>query len=238
MKALLLAIALVAGLAGCRSDIEHYPINPGGGGSGMAGPDAAVVSADAPTVAVSGRACLLVDPRDLTTCAASGVGGLTVTLGGETATTGDDGSFTIVQPSSTNLRWQITGSGVVPSVMSFGTVTSIPVVATTTYEDMLAGNTAIVIETSGSVMARATRGGSPAIDVAASTAPEPDSLVYYDQAASPVVWDTIATGTRGTIWVPSVPAGTVTLSVDGTNAPGLTVQAGAITIVFVELPAI
>src|SRR6476660_1845280 len=94
-------IVLVAALAACGGDDgTGFPIMPGGGGSGSSSmPDASIGGDEDGGSTLTGRVCLVSDARRPTTCAGSGADGLTVTVGGSTATTAADGSFSLTRPS-------------------------------------------------------------------------------------------------------------------------------------------
>jgi len=98
-------LAFAIALAGCTGGGDDYPIQPGNGFPTTGGTPGEI----------AGRVCLIVaDPRALATCASGGAGGLTVTLGGVTATTAPDGTFTMVPPASANLVFAVTGPGMRP----------------------------------------------------------------------------------------------------------------------------
>jgi len=188
---------------------------------------------------ISARACLLTDVRDLTSCASTGAADLTVTLGSQTATTADDGSFTIVRPLGSNLAWNITGSGIATSVMTYSPVVEIPVVDATTYADLLATNGVILTTGEGGVMARVLSAGVP-VAGATATGMTNDGNVFYD-GSSATVWNQGATGTRGTVWIPQMATGAGTISItpaggSATTVTGVPVTDGGVSFVVVELP--
>src|SRR5215468_4128708 len=97
MKTLALAVALVA----CKDPpVDDYPVLPGHGFGVPGG------TADA----IAGRVCLVMaDPRALATCAETGAGNITVSLGGVTTTTAANGAFTLVPPAGSNLVFTVSG---------------------------------------------------------------------------------------------------------------------------------
>lgn len=240
MTRLLLLAATIMGACGGDGDNGKFPIVAGGGGSGNSfRVDAYVDNADTNT-SQTARVCLLADARNPTTCAASGADGLTVTAGNQQATTTADGTFTITRPTGTNLVWGVTGTGIEPTLMKYSaTTTTIPALGTVLYDDMLGATQAFVVLGSGGIIAQVTRNATPVADATAIASPQPDSAVYYD-GADAVMWVQDATNGFGVVWIPSIPAGTVSLSVDSgavsnTDITGIPVAADAITFVFSEL---
>jgi hypothetical protein len=242
MKRTLLLGMLVA----CKAtDPGGYPDQPGGpGGPGHLGGhvDAAIdgTTIDGTTSGLAGRVCLVADPRALTTCATTGAGDLTVTVGGHTATTAADGTFSITPPIGSGLVWQITGAAIAPSVMPVGLVAQIPAISQARYAQLLADNGVILTGDQGSLFARLVHGGAPATGVTVAITPTGTSLPFYD-GASATAWNQNLTGAAGVAWVPGDGQGTITLTT--TPATGaavvtaaLPIQAGAITFVTVELP--
>jgi hypothetical protein len=241
MARLLLAAALVPALVGaCEGDAKHYPIVPGseGEGSSMTMADAAV-EGDAASTELPGRVCLIADARDPATCASSGAGGLTVTLGTQTATTVADGSFTMTRPTGTGLVWFVTGTGVEPSAMRMVGGTKIPVMSSLLYGDMIAAMSAIVSADTGAIITRISRAAAPLTDAVVVASPIPDSETYYD-GAGVTDWSFDATGSFGVVWISSIAPGTASLAVDtGTvqgTVGGIPVYAGTVTFELAEIP--
>src|ERR1700733_3198829 len=189
-------IVLVMVLVGCQTDTDKNPIMIGGGGGGGGGSvhDAGetIDTLDASGVII-GQVCLVNDARVSTTCAVTGAGGFTVTLDGETTTTAADGSFVIPLVDATNLFWEVTGSTIVPSLMPFGTIASIPAILTTTYTDLLASNDTAVGTGDGSVFVRLVEGGVPLVGAIGSTTNQ-EGLTYYDNPDSQNTWAVTARG--------------------------------------------
>jgi hypothetical protein len=212
-------LLLVCGACGGGDDFELYPVNPGGGGvsTGVGGGSGGSnVDGDA-GVELTGRVCLIVDARTPTTnCAVTGADGLTVTLGTRTATTMANGDFTIRVISGTNNVWSVTGTGIVPSAMTFTGSNTIPALTTQTFADMVTTNAASVPAGSGSIIARLASNNAALTDAKVTTTPPPPGNVFYD-AADAITWDQTSTGTLGVAWVPGI-APTATASMTVTNA--------------------
>jgi len=237
-------LAIVAALAACtHSGTPDLPVDPGGGGGaggggGGGGSDAAVDTSNQ----LAGRVCLAPDPRDLATCAATGAGGITVTLGTQTASTLGDGTFTMLIPQGSALVWHASGTTIVTSVMPAGARAEIPVLAQTTYNDLANGNGVVLAADQGAVMARVVHAGAPLAGARANASPA--SLQYgafYDGTSS-TVWLQSATGTHGAAWLPGLAApgnAAVSITPSGGSATAigtLPIEAGAITFVVADIP--
>ena len=237
---------LLVVLVACKSsdgDDGEFPVLPGGGNGGAgtvldAGLPPDTADPDAGTQ-LTGRVCLVSDLRALTTCAATGAGNITVTLGTRTATTMDDGRFTIATPVSTNLVWRASGAGIVSSVMAFGTTTSIPAIGIRDFNDLMNANSVVQQADEGAVVARIVRNGTPQTGATAASTPLAQFPTKYD-GATPLAWTELATGAAGTAWLPGVPIGTATIAVtpaSGTAADvDVRVEDQAITYVTIDLP--
>ncbi|MDQ3298812.1 MAG: hypothetical protein M3619_19710, partial [Myxococcota bacterium] len=210
-------------LAGCSStlDSDDYPVDPGGGGGGGrprdAGVDGSGDAGDASTT-IAGRVCAVVDLRNLTSCATTGVGGLTVTLGNRTASTADNGDFTITMPTGTNLTWRVTGNNFVTSVMELGGAPSIPTIDTVTYTELQTANGVIPQAAQGAIVARIVKANLPVTGTVAMASPTPQYATRYD-GSSAAVWDEDATSTAGTAWFNGVPVGASMITVSAPNEP-------------------
>lgn len=211
------ALALLVVLAGCQNNGsgDDYPIIPGGDDTTIGpGVDARLIedgSTDGgPTI--EGRVCLLTDPRNLTSCAEMGAGGLAVVIGTQSALTLDNGAFTIETPEGSNLVWRVTGSGVVPSVMALSSTHIIPVFDVALYEDLLISNGILLDASQGSIFARILQGGAPLPGAEASASPPPQYATLYDSNA-PLVWNGGTTGAFGVAWIPGAGAGATTVTV-------------------------
>jgi hypothetical protein len=234
-------MSVVIVLAGCQPGLDHdVPYNAGGGGGRGAGGaklDAAVDSAgDGGTAA---RVCLAGDARQLASCASSGAGGLTVTLGARTATTAADGSFVIVPPTGV-ASWQVSGAAIVTSQMPFVASTSIPALSTTTFADLAAGNGVLLAPGEGSIFVRVTHGGAPLAGATVTATPPARFAAFYD-GTSATQWNQNSTGAFGVAWLTGVAMGTVSITVTPTGGgaqsmPGVAVGDGTNTFIPVELP--
>jgi hypothetical protein len=235
------ALVVVSHLAACEKAPDPYPINPGGsGGTGTATmPDAPVFNDASSTI--TGRVCLLLTtPQSLTGCAASTAGGITVTLGTESTTTADDGSFTLMRPASTtDLYWYVSASDLKTSVIKYGSTTTLPSITTNDYDEMVTALNATVSTGQGALMTRITRMGSAVSGATVAALPAGDSIPYYDEPGVPG-WQTQQTGSYGVAWLPSLPTGSVQLTVTSNamqkSFAGNLVVANAITFVVAEIP--
>jgi len=242
-------VLVVALLAACGNEpSEGFPINPGGpGGTGSSFMPDAFVPLDVSTT-ITGRVCLmLTDLQKLATCAPSGAGGFLVTLGTESTASADDGTFTIKRPTATNgLVWSVTSTTTTsvetkPSVIPFGTTTTLPALALSEYEDMVVATNATVVIGSGALMVRITHAGGPVLNATVTTMPVPDSAagIFYD-GPNDTSWQTTATGAFGVAWVPSITTGNASVTVHSgavdTTFTGQPVFDGAVTFVFADLP--
>lgn len=240
-------VALVL-LAACKTGQgDDYPITPGGPGLGGIGmPHDAAITSDTgdggPTI--SGRACLLTDARDLTSCATTGAGGLLVTLGEGMAITNDDGSFTIAATSDTNASWrvadQVQGAAVVTSLMAFSADTTIPVIATQKALDIEQMSGVVPDPQLGVVVVHVAQAAASLAGAIIVATPASQSPALYD-TDDPLVWTGLATGARGMAWLPGVQVGATALtitSMTGTvqTLPGIEVEANAIVFVSTTLP--
>jgi hypothetical protein len=218
MKRLLLVVGLVA----CGHSSEDFPVMPGGHGPGGStpGPDAAIDSGDG-GAKLLGRVCLIGDPKLPTTgCADTGAGNLLVTLGLNTATTSDNGTFEIQATAATNAVWTVSGENIVPTVEPFTAQTLIPAVLATPFADLQNANGVLFMAGAGDVFVRVVQNSTP---VAGATAIATGQQVYqslYDPPSGQV-WTTTATGTLGVAWLPGVPVGTQTVTV---QPPATTAQ--------------
>jgi hypothetical protein len=105
--------------------------------------------------------CVLPDPRDFTTCSATGLAGMTVSLPGVgSATTADDGTFAIALPTGTDLVWTISGSNVMPSMMGFSTSAVLYAITPAVFTDLLNANGIVPDPTQGVILGNVLRGGS------------------------------------------------------------------------------
>lgn len=236
------ALALVMLLTACHgSGDDDYRIIPGGDDTIIVPRPDAPPEPDAPGdggATIDGRVCVLRDARDLTSCEPSGVGGLEVRLGDQSATTGDDGTFTITTPTGTDLVWHVTGSNLVTSVMPFTATSTIPALTQVSYTDLLDDNGAILNANESSVFARVVQAGAPLAGAVVTSDPSSTYGVLYDGATA-TTWGGAATGPEGVAWLVGL-SGTTTLTITPpagtdvvTTAP---VEADAITFLTVAVP--
>jgi len=220
---------------------DEFPVNPGTGpGTGKI-PDAAPIDAadlDASNM-IAGRVCLVTDLRNLTACANTGAGNITVTLGTRMTTTAVDGKFTIATPTGSNLVWRATGVDIVKSVMPFGTSNSIPAIGVEDYNDLTLANSVVEQAGQGSIIARIVKGTTPQTGATAAASPLAQFATKYDGPAA-LTWTELSTSTAGTAWIAGADVGTPTITVTpatGTAASDVVrVEDGAITFVVIDLP--
>jgi hypothetical protein len=236
-------LLLVAGLVACRNSDESFPVSPGGAGPGGShlGVDAAIDSGDGGANFV-GRVCVISDPRLPTTgCATTGVAGFLVTLGLNTATTGDDGTFAIQATAATNAVWTVTGgTTIVPTVAPFTASPIIPAVLSVPFLDLENANGIVPSPGNGAVFVRMLHNGTPVAGATAIATGMPANTPFYDPPSGDV-WLTTATGSFGVAWLPGVLQGTqaviVTppLSTATLTLSNVPVVEGALTFVTAEL---
>jgi hypothetical protein len=233
MRWLLLVAAIP--LAGCPDNsADGFPVRPGGGGpgGGELGPDARPADANA---LVAGRVCVIDDLRqwDTTTmCAQTGVAGLAVTIGSETATTDDAGNFMITPPPATATRVVVTGAGIIASNTPFvPAATPIRAVAPTAAHWAAVENDSGFATTSGLGVAVIALKLDGAVDPGATAAiePVPVAVPLYD-TTSATVWDpaTVA-GPFAKVLFHSVTPGTATVTALASD--GVTLDAIGVPIV-------
>ena len=234
----LFAIALAA----CTSSgTDKLPIVPGGGGipGGTGGKQDAAVYDGNDGGGLAGRVCLVGDARALATCASAGAEGLTVTLGGATAMTAADGTFTIAAPQGTNLTWHVTGTNLVTSVMAYSATPQVPALTQATYNELLNSNGIILVSGQGSLFVRVLQAGAPLAGATASILPAATEINYEGTTAT--AWDGHATGAHGVAWIAGEAVGNASVTVTpptgtpATIAP-IPVEDGAITFVATDFP--
>jgi hypothetical protein len=225
---------------GCSDLPEDYPVAPGGWApGGNNGRDSGVDDSGDGGAMIAGRVCVVGDLRDLETCAVADAGGLTVSLGTRTATTAEDGAFTILAPAGSNLVWRVTGPTLITTVMPFGAVTKIPAVTDATFGAVLAGSGVVLSVGQGSLVARVVQAGQPVTGAIAVAAPDPQYDPYYD-GDSATAWDQDSTGPAGLVWLTGVPVGmsmvTAMRAGGGNVAATHLVEDQAITFATLEIP--
>jgi hypothetical protein len=242
-------LALTAAAA-CGDDGNNFPVGGGGndggftlpdtnggGGSdasGDAGADALVAAIDANQVV--GRVCLLTDVRDFETCATTGAGGLTVRLGMATASTSDDGSFTIDGQTGAGLVWRITGPNIVSTFEPLADY-FIPAVTKTKFDAMRAASAdpdVTLVPGEGSMMVFVSRNGMGVPAMTATVSPQAFYQPFYD-GATEAAFTQAATSNYGIVWVPGLDVGTATVTVNAVSVSG-PIFDGGITFANLILP--
>ncbi len=244
-------VVLLVLVAACKKAGDDYPVLPpdmtidptlvdaathdGGGG------DAAAIDA---LVGIAGRVCLYTDARAQQVCKPTGAGGLTVNVGGKTATTAADGSFTIGTPTGTNPVWHVSGAMITTSVMPFGSSNQIPAILASDYLDLEGQNGASVQALSdGEAFVRVVHAGAPLANAKGGSAPQSTYGPLYD-TGNALVWNSGAnqgTGAAGMVWFPGIAAGTATLSVTPPGGspipiPNVPIEGQSITYLLVDTP--
>ena len=208
MKSLLLVILLVA----CSdSDDSGFPVLVQGGNGNTGG-----------AIALAGNVCLIGNIEVLTSCAVTGVGGLTVTLGNATAITNDDGSFALsrsitVTPTSTII---VSGPQIVPSLQLVRTTNVVvPVVGSDLFSQVLVGNSIVLEPGMGSIIAPVTNAsGEPLPGITAISTPSSLFGPLFDtQLPGPLALT--STGNQGLVFFPGVVPGSANLSFINASNP-------------------
>jgi hypothetical protein len=210
--------------------------------------DAPALAVDAHLIdaaeSLSGRVCLITDPRAQTACNTTSANGFTVTLDGHTATTVADGTFVIAMPTGTSLVWHVSGTQLVTSVMPFGAVAAIPAMTIADYTDLQNENGAGVQSTdNGEIFARIVHGGAPLMNAKADSTPGASFGPFYDSTSS-LAWNSglnESTGAAGIAWFPGVAIGNATVSVTPNGGtllpvPNVPVEAQSITWLVIDTP--
>jgi hypothetical protein len=197
-------------------------------------PDASV-----PGTVLSGRACLLVDARDLSSCAGTGAGGLSVRIGTRMTTTASDGTFSIERPEGSSLSWRVAGAEIASSLMPLSMSHVIPVLGVDVHDELLLAHGVLPEPERGMAFVHVVRDGHPLPGVTAQTSASSTAPTRYD-GVSPTVWRESATGNFGMVWLAGVPAGTfdvtLTPSQGASVTTTLTIEVGAVTYTTIELP--
>ncbi len=232
---------VVAAAAGCHADDKTHPIIPGGpvGPVGVPQADARVNDAATDSATLRGRVCLVGDLRDVSACASAGAGGLIVALGTRTATTAENGEFSMAAPAGSSLVWRVTGDAIRTTLAPYSAASTIPVIAAADYEQLASENGVLEVAAQGAIVAHVVAEGLPVNGATATTSPIAAYPALYDGAAARL-WTQNATGDRGAIWIPGLPVGTATLAVSPAGKAaqlfaGIPVADAALTFVTVEL---
>jgi hypothetical protein len=182
----------------------------------------------------------MTDPRDQTSCETAGAGGLTVTLGTAIAMTADDGTFTIAQPASSTLTWDVTGSTIVESIVSFSAQPQVPAMPAVLYAQLQGDNGVISQAGQGAAMVRVVHAGVPSVGATVTIEPPGVYATFYD-GSTPSVWTQNATGSFGAAWIPGVAAGTTSITVTPQGGTAIAISNvpivdGALTFLTQEVP--
>lgn len=235
-------LAAAAGLAGCATDTDPFPPAPPSGDQNPVPGGPVQVGGD--DGMVTGRVCLISDAWAMGNCAPAGAGGLTVTLGtgGPSAITADDGTFTLPTPTPSSSgfapMFSVTGDEIVQTNMVFGASTNVPVLATDTYDQMLASVEYQTGPSSGGILASVAvgTGALPNVSVTSTPGALPGAGPFYDTATAGV-WGPSPTGAAGTIWMPGLTPGPTSLQFDNLTdnteqlVDGIQVLDGGVTVV-------
>lgn len=238
------SLACVLLCAACGADDEAaFPVEPTTSGAAIASGSSGSNGGggtDGTATLLRGRACVL-DDIFSTACANTGAGGLTVTLGDQTTTTADNGTFTISGGFGINQSFLISGADVVTTSQALTPSLHIPVLRQAAFDRILAENGIVTSPGSGSIFATVVRGGVPVLGVTVQSTPSPAFGPFYN-GTQPPPWTLNATGARGIVFVPGLPAtGPADLSFrSGTGGEaivaGIPVINGGITMVETVLP--
>lgn len=228
-----LAFALLCGA--CVGDPgTDFPVQPGAGSATTSGTDVTT------SAVMRGRVCVVDDIRFQNVCARTGAAGMTVSLGDVTATTTDDGTFTMTPPLGTGLSFTVGGPGIVTTTQALNARAQINAIRQDTFDEMLLTNGITPVDGTGSVIASVSRGGVGLSGVTATSNPASAFGPFFD-GEDPEPWTTNATGVSGIVWFPGLVAGPADLSFNtltGGSAivGGIQVINGGITMVETPLP--
>ena len=197
----------------------------------------------APIGAVSGRVCLLVDPRFSTMCETTiDLSSITITLGDVTTRASADGAFSFhASPVGTNLAFTLAGPTIMRTTVGFSPNTVLPVLSQSLYNQMLNSIGFTPQSPNGGVLAFVSQGGTPLANVSAVATPTGVTGPFYD-GNSGLTWNGISTGVAGAMWLPGQAPGPTVLGLhdltDNTeqNVEGIQVIDGGITMVNTAFP--
>jgi hypothetical protein len=232
--------------AACSPTDPTYPIEGGGddgaGGNGSGGGNGCNSNIDANPDVLSGLVCLMPDPRDFSTCFATGAGNISVSVGTlAPVLTADDGSFTIDTPNGTNLVWTISGSNVMTSTIGFSLSAVIPAIQIQDFESLMSANGVVYDPTSGTIIGQVLHDGSGYAETTAAALP---AGLYPTDYASPndsSDWlDATSTTSFGTFLMAGLTVGSETLTLttgsgSATTVDGVAAGSGTITFVTTSL---
>lgn len=234
MKSLVLALLALAA-CGVNSDPDNdFPVVPQGGGTAGGGTSSRTIT---------GRVCLVTDPRFLAACATTGAAGLTVSIGNSTATTIANGTFVMPQPTAgITSTVSVTGSGIVPSTTPLTASAQIPVINQALFDMMVLQTGITTTNGSGSILATVSRRGEPVPNITAVATPAPAFGPFFD-GTTPTGFTVNPTGTQGVVFFSGAPV-TAPVNVTFTDPEsqtettvgGVQVIDGGITFVEANLP--
>lgn len=241
MKPLLALATACVLLTACAVSADHLPVTSGAGGVG-GGAAIGGSGGGTSTSTITGRVCVLIDPRIVSACSPIGGGGLTVTVGGLTTQTAVDGSFSVTAPSSSpepstsQPTVTVTGVGIVPSTTVVATnPTQVPVMPAGLFQQVLDDENLVVPSSEGTVIATVEDAtGLPLAGVAEFAAPASAFGPFY-ATSNPTAFTTTTTGQLGMSLFPGIPAGAVDLTFDNagftseTTVNGVQVIANGVT---------
>ncbi len=206
------SVLLVALAVACNEPRQQLAPEPGGGGiagGGSGGSNIGSTVPDANPDLIEGFVCVLVDPRNFMSCSADAANGITVSLPGVgSATTAEDGTFTIARPTGTNLAWSITGDNVMPSTMGFGTSAIVFAITVETFSELVNANGIVFDPTQGTIIGQVVEAGSGAALVTVVAAPIgvfPDT--FYAVPSDQQDWPGSTTSAFGTFLIAGLTAG-------------------------------
>jgi len=124
-------------------------------------------------------------------------------------------------------------------VMLFNPVVRIPAIGDELYGQLLTGNSVILQDGQGTLIAHLTRGANVAANGATATLnPATANATFYD-GNNALVWDTDATSTFGVTWLPGADVGQATITASlGASLISATypIENQAITWAEIEIP--
>jgi hypothetical protein len=208
---------ILIALAACKQGTgDDYPINPGGDDIGDFHPPIDASSSDQSlgdgSAMLTGRVCLLADLRAPNACANTGAGNITVQLGTVTTLTADDGMFSLIPPSGTNLTWRAGAADLVTSVVPLSASNILPIITADSYDDLLTTNGVILNSGQGSVVLFVRDAVGALSGAAVALAPTATYLPKHD-TANKSVWVDGNTGPAGVSWTAGANAGAVNVTV-------------------------
>ena len=129
-----------------------------------------------------------------------------------TATTANDGTFQIQGTEATNAVWTVTGENIMQTIEPFTGQVIIPAVVADSFTNLQSENGVLFITGAGDVFVRVVQNSTPVAGATAIASNQDAYQTRYDPASGDV-WNTDVTGSLGVAWLPSVPAGTQTVTV-------------------------